>query len=92
MTGISGYAELGQARPNPVTTESSLDYTLSQNANIEITLVDASGKEISRLYSGMQTAGSHIQKIDAKNLPSGVYQVVLRSGDIMLTRSINVIK
>jgi len=92
LTGISGYAELGQARPNPVTTESSLDYTLSQNASIEITLVDASGKEISRLYSGMQTAGSHILSINAKDIPSGVYQIVLRSGDIMLTRSINVIK
>jgi hypothetical protein len=92
LTGIGGYAELGQARPNPVSTESTLDYTLSQNASIEITLVDASGKEISRLYSGMQTAGSHILNINAKDIPSGVYQIVLSSGDIMLTRSINVIK
>lgn len=92
LTGINGVAQLGQARPNPVSTETSLDYSLSENANIEITLVDASGKVVANLFNGMQTAGQHILNINAKEIPSGVYQVVLRSGDIMITNNINVVK
>ncbi|MBX3043668.1 MAG: T9SS type A sorting domain-containing protein [Candidatus Kapabacteria bacterium] len=92
LTGLSGVIELGQARPNPVRSESTIEYTMSQSANVEITLVDASGKEVARLYSGMQTAGQHILNVDAKDLASGVYQVVLRSGDVMLISNVNVVK
>lgn len=92
LTGISGVLSLGQARPNPVSTESVMEYSLSESANIEITLVDASGKVVANLFNGMQAAGAHMLNIDAKSIPSGVYQVVLRSGDVMLTNSINVLK
>jgi hypothetical protein len=92
LTGLSGVIELGQARPNPVRSESTIEYTMSQSANVEITLVDASGKEVARLYSGIQTAGQHILNVDAKDLASGVYQVVLRSGDVMLISNVNVVK
>ena len=92
LTGLNGTARLEQAYPNPVSLESVMEYYLSASGNIEISLVDASGKVIAGLYSGNQTAGIHDLNINAKNIPSGVYQVVLRSGDIMLTRSINVVK
>jgi hypothetical protein len=92
LTGINGAAWLGQAMPNPVSSESVLEYRISQTSNIEISLVDASGKETMKLFSGVQAAGTHNLNISARNLASGVYQVVLRSGDIMLTSSINVVK
>ena len=92
LTGLNGSARLEQAYPNPVSLESVMEYYLSESGNIEISLVDASGKVVAGLYSGNQTAGIHNLNINAKNIPSGVYQVVLRSGDIMLTRSINVVK
>lgn len=92
LTGINGIAWLGQASPNPVRNESVIQYSISQNSDIEITLIDASGKEVSKLFNGHQTSGIHNLNITAINLASGVYQVVLRSGDIVLTSSINIVK
>lgn len=92
LTGLNGVMELGTANPNPVTSESRIEYSLSEGSTIDIVLIDASGREVSKLYSGMQTAGTHVLNINAKDLANGVYQVVLRSGDVMLTRSINVVK
>lgn len=92
LTGINGVATLGQPTPNPVNNETVVTYSLSNAGNIEITLVDANGKEVERLYTGSQTAGTHNLNISARNIASGVYTIVLRSGDLMITTPMNVVK
>lgn len=92
LTGLNGSAWLSQAMPNPVSGVSTLEYSISESSNVEIVLIDASGKVAAELYNGSKAAGTYTLNIDAKTLPSGAYQVVLRANGIVLSNSINVIK
>lgn len=92
LTGINGVVELNQPSPNPVNSTSSISYSLSQSANVTIYVIDATGKEVAKLFDGMQTAGTHNLNVNASNFASGAYQVVLRSGDILRTVNMNVVR
>lgn len=70
--------------PNPFAETSTLNYTLTQNENIVITLTDASGKEIN-VYSGNQSAGVHQINITDEGLSSGLYFVNVRTPTEMLS-------
>lgn len=92
LTGINGVVELNQPSPNPVNSTSSISYSLSQSANVTIYVIDATGKEVAKLFDRMQTAGTHNLNVNASNFASGAYQVVLRSGDILRTVNMNVVR
>jgi hypothetical protein len=87
--GENSGAWLGEAMPNPVTNTSELNY--SANGNVRIELFDMSGKLVEVLFDG-SVNGTNTLTIDASQLTSGRYNVVLRSAGVTLTRNINVIK
>lgn len=92
MTGLSGAAWLGTASPNPANGESKVSYRLSESGSLRISMYDASGKEIAVLFDGTQTSGEHVLNINAGNYMSGLYTLVLQSGNIHLTTPITIVK
>lgn len=92
MTGSLGNITMSEARPNPAADVAIIDYTLSADMDLTIELFDVSGKSIMTLVNGKMSAGAKELKIDVKNLASGSYNVVLRAGDITLTKNLNVVK
>jgi len=68
--------------PNPVSDYTTLDYTLKENTNVQISLFDISGREVSNFAYGEQTAGQHRQTINIQDLhlKSGIYILVLNDG------------
>lgn len=87
--GSEDGAWLGEAIPNPVATESDMEFTA--NGNVTVELYDLTGKLIKVLFTG-NVNGARLLTINSSDLTSGKYNVVLKTAEITLTRSINVVK
>jgi hypothetical protein len=70
-----------EAFPNPFDQSTTVRYVLDRAQNVRVTLYDALGREVRRLYEGAPPAGSPQElTVDGTDLPSGVYTVQV-SGD-----------
>jgi len=69
---------LGQNFPNPFNPSTTLEYELPASGDIQIALFNTLGQEVSAIYQGFQSAGSHEFTINGSDLSSGIYFVVLR--------------
>lgn len=65
--------------PNPVCERAEIQYYLTQNSNVRISLTDLSGRNISTVLNEYQSVGEHRAKIDATALPAGIYLFRLES-------------
>lgn len=70
--GIDGY-ELHQNYPNPFNPETTIRYSLSEEAEVKLTVFDITGREVAELVSGSRTKGNHSVNFNAENLTSGIY-------------------
>lgn len=59
--------------PNPFSGQTTVSYQLDQTAEVELSIYDLYGRQVSTLVSGRQSAGEHSVVFDGKNLPKGVY-------------------
>jgi len=89
---MNGIISLSEAKPNPVVSSSEVEYSLENSGNVVIELIDARGSRVQELYNGSQTSGLHRIDINASELSSGVYTVVMTVGNDVITKSINVVK
>ncbi len=55
-------------------------------------IYDAMGREVARLADAGFARGPHLLRFDASPLPAGVYRIVMRTGERLLSRSLVVIK
>jgi hypothetical protein len=69
-----------------------LDYELTQASTVTITIFDLTGREVSKLTSGMTSAGWHRVSWNAGDLSSGIYLARLTAGDVNLTRKLVLLK
>ncbi|MEM9719588.1 MAG: T9SS type A sorting domain-containing protein [Bacteroidota bacterium] len=59
--------------PNPTLNQNTLEYTIEQAGNVEITLLDKSGKTIKQLVSTPKEAGTYRLSVDFTDLRPGLY-------------------
>lgn len=66
-----------KVQPNPFSNFTTLSYELSEAHQVEIKLMDITGKEIGNLFNGIQTAGTQEIELNksAFNLNSGLYLI-----------------
>ena len=79
-----------QVFPNPFGETSIIRYNLNQNEEIDLTLYDIAGKQISNIFSGSQLQGRHeviINRADL-GLSNGIYFIKMRVGDGQLLQKI----
>ena len=69
-----------QVFPNPTTRRVNIQYTISVQSDIELTIYDVTGARKKSIQHEAQPSGWYQEKLDVRNLPSGVYFVVLRQG------------
>jgi len=86
--GESSVAELKDgtfsisALPNPFETIARIEYNAAYglNGNVNIFVVDATGKVISTLVNSTVSAGTHSVEFNGANLASGTYYVIAQIG------------
>ena len=83
---------LDQNYPNPFNPSTTITYSLESPSNIQLILYDALGREINTLYYGYKNAGEYTTILNAHNLSSGLYYLILETETNRLTRKLLLVK
>jgi hypothetical protein len=83
---------LWQNYPNPFNSSTKISYTLPRNDFVELTIYDINHCEIESLVNEFQNAGTYQVNWYAKRIPSGIYYCRLKFGDLIMTRSMLIVK
>lgn len=75
------------ARPNPAQRDVSVRFSLARESDVDLRVLDVTGREVARLHRGRLGAGAHQVAWDARVAP-GVYRVQLRADGVTSTRSL----
>ncbi|MDO9001050.1 MAG: T9SS type A sorting domain-containing protein [Bacteroidota bacterium] len=73
--------------PNPSMGVFSINYNLSNNTEVSIKIIDVLGREIFIPENSTQSSGQYKKEIDV-DLPSGMYNVVLKTGNAITNKKI----
>lgn len=76
--------------PNPLTTNSYINYELLEDSNIELDVIDYTGNRLISLDSGYKSIGSYTVSMDINKLPSGIYFVRLQTQNQSIVRKIQI--
>jgi N-acetylneuraminic acid mutarotase len=83
---------LHQNYPNPFNPTTTITFTTPRQSNVTIRLSDALGRSLGDIVSGNYEAGAHSIVFDGSELTSGNYFMTLISEDVVLTRSMTLLK
>lgn len=92
ISGIPTEFNLSQNYPNPFNPSTSFTYSLKQSGDVQISIYDASGKEVKSLVNGFRSAGSYVVNFDARNLASGIYYYRIITNDFVQTNKMVLLK
>jgi hypothetical protein len=89
--------ELSQNHPNPFNPTTSISYYLPQPGRVTLRIHNILGQAVRTLVDETRSAGAHAVIWDGRNssgdeVGSGVYFYTLKSGDVMLTRRMMLLK
>ncbi|MCL2039196.1 MAG: T9SS type A sorting domain-containing protein [Bacteroidetes bacterium] len=84
--------EVSDITPNPVTLESEFTLVTGQTQDIYISIYDLSGKEVMLLNNKKLSSGSYNFTINAFDLVSGSYTLVIKNEQETITKQFNVVK
>jgi len=75
--------------PNPVNSTSQIEFSLVNNCQIELDIIDLSGRVVSRIFKGDYNAGVHRMPWDSSGMPAGLYFTRLRAeGEISVGKMV----
>lgn len=86
------------ATPNPFNPSTKIQYQLSEDADVQLKVVNMTGQTVQTIISGQQqTAGSYSVYWNGKNdlgtnAPSGIYLLVLNAGQNIKTQKIMLVR
>ncbi|GEM_PF-1129347 len=89
--------ELDQNYPNPFNPSTTIRYALPETSPVKLLIFDLNGRQVKTLVEGVQSAGQHQVVWDGKDdvgrtVTSGVYFYRLRSGNVVLTKKMLMMK
>lgn len=90
--GDNGSIILSDAKPNPATGETTLEYTLSDGGFMLLAIYDLSGKNVMTIINGSVSSGSYVRNIDVSSLPSGYYNIVMNFNGSTVTRQLRIVR
>jgi hypothetical protein len=67
--------------PNPATESVHVKYKAFSEENVRISVVDITGREVEELFVGKKGIGIRDFTFDAKNLPNGIYVIMLNTSN-----------
>jgi len=84
--------ELLGCYPNPFNSVVQIKYAIPEQTNVKVTIHDASGREIAKLFDGTEEAGIHNQTWTALNSPAGIYFCKVSAGVSVATTKVTLLK
>ncbi|MBI9035483.1 MAG: T9SS type A sorting domain-containing protein [Bacteroidales bacterium] len=77
-----------QVYPNPVNDQTQVYFNLTTQADINMSVYDAYGKQVSATDFGSQSVGSVVLPVDLSGQSSGVYFIRIQSGNTFTTQRV----
>ena len=78
---------LKPVRPNPARSDAEIRFSLIEEGETELFLIDERGQKIITFHSGYMDSGEYTENIDTESLPSGRYVVVLSTPTRILSQT-----
>ncbi len=83
---------LYQNYPNPFNPTTTITYQLPTAGNVSLKVFDVLGKEVAVLVDEYKNSGKYSVNFDAGNLSSGVYIYTIKSGDLISSKKLMLMK
>jgi len=83
---------LFQNYPNPFNPTTTISYSLSNSANVKISIFNSVGQLVKVLYNNLQTIGNHSVEWNATNASSGVYFYKVEAGTSVAVKRCLIVK
>ena len=80
------------SHPNPFNPITNVEYSLSEDSLIELSIHNMKGEKVETLYSGYKNAGAHQIIWEAKSHPSGMYFFTLSYSSEIHTQKLLLLK
>ncbi len=81
-----------QVFPVPASDFITVAYQLQKQSDVKIQLVNALGEIVESKYYGSQNAGKSLYQFDLSQINTGMYQLIISSGEITKSKKISVVK
>ncbi len=78
--------------PNPFSSSTTIQYELTNDANVSIEIYDIVGNKILQVVNENQLQGQHTQLVNADKLNAGIYFIEIITGDESYMQRISVVK
>ncbi|HLO69356.1 MAG TPA: T9SS type A sorting domain-containing protein [Flavipsychrobacter sp.] len=91
VENIEENIEATSVYPNPATTNAYVNIALKQNTDVNIYLVDMTGRVVKNIFAG-KTSGSQTYNVDLADVNAGMYFVTVASANGQKTVKLTVIK
>ena len=88
MNALSKGIESFTVQPNPLFGSGIINYEVSEDTYVEISIYNMLGKAVSTLVQSNKSSGKHSIEIDSKNLEKGIYFVRMSAGNNMRTQKL----
>ena len=78
--------------PNPFTNSTIVSYSIKQNSNIELSVLDLLGNKVATLENGLKSSGNYKTTFDASSISAGIYLLQLKTDGKVTTKKLVVEK
>jgi len=78
--------------PNPFNGNTTVVYSLNENANVTLNVIDVAGKVVAVYNQGNKNAGNYSILIDGSKLTNGIYFYTFKAGEYSVTKRMVVSK
>ena len=92
LKGEAGTLTVVSVGPNPSKDKSELRLNLGSTMPLTIELYDMAGNQVKTIYTGSQVSGESRYEINVNGLSSGIYNIVVRSGEIQIIEPLSVVR
>jgi hypothetical protein len=84
--------KLYQNYPNPFNPETTINFTIAENAKVQLSVYNAKGETVESLVNDNLNRGSYNVKFNGSSLTSGIYYTVLRVNEKVMTNKMIMLK
>lgn len=91
IAGSEGTVWMSEVTPSPANSIAKVQLNISNSMNIDLAVFDLNGRRVLDVLNGTQDMSRELT-INISSLPAGSYTLMLRSGEILITRSFTVVR
>jgi hypothetical protein len=92
IAGLPIRSALNQNHPNPFNPSTTITFELPKSSEVQLSVYDMLGREVSMLVNDRRDAGVHEVRFDGSGLSSGMYIYRFRAGEYLATRRMILMK